>query len=166
MAVDHRCWQFDIQTASKAFDGLADLDDVLAPEISDRAARIRSDRSREDQLVILRLDPADEEIWSLLLRPEPVDFGYERAGAARLQLLLADVCEEAVGIRVGPANFEQFLVAIGRPRERIGLTLRGRASRPSSRVTFRRSRRRPGNAETGWRAAGSTRRPQPRSRLT
>jgi hypothetical protein len=125
MATEHRCWRFDMDTAARAFEGLSSLDDILGPNVTERAARARSDRAREDQLVMLRLDPSDAETWDLILEPKPADYGQERAAAARLMLLLSEACERAVGIRVGPGELAPFLAAAGWPAKRVHHTLHG-----------------------------------------
>jgi len=125
MAVIHKCWRFLPDDGVRALGGLNSLDHILSPAVSDRVAAIRQDPARREQLEALRLDAQDDEVWAMISTPNSADFGLERAGAARLMLLLTEVCSPAGGLRAPPSFVEDLLRDQGWPQERIELALLG-----------------------------------------
>lgn len=125
MAVKHRVWQFDVARAAAAFEGLTGYPDLFSANVTAIAERVRADPHRRFHLVMLRLDPTDEETWSAVLRPRPEDAGYEMAAANRLMLLLIGACTEARGIQAAPSYLAWLLGAAGWSRERVELLLHG-----------------------------------------
>jgi hypothetical protein len=125
MAVRHTAWRIDLSRARPAFEQLAGSADLLGAAVTAAVDRVRSDPTRRDHLVMLRLDPTDDEAWTAVLEPGPDDAGYEVAAAARLMLLLVGACTEAAGIRSPPSYLASHLGASGWSRDRVELAIHG-----------------------------------------
>jgi hypothetical protein len=125
MAVEHRVWRFDVVTAAAAFEGLSGYPDLFAPKVTAVAEAVRRDPDRQFHLVMLRLDPTDDEAWTAVLEPRADDAGYEVAAAERLMLLLVGACTEAAGIRSPPSYLASHLAASGWSPDRVELAIHG-----------------------------------------
>jgi hypothetical protein len=126
MAVRHTAWRVDVLRAASTLQHLSSSEDLLGPEVTALAERVRADPERHFLLVMLRLDPTDDEAWTAVLEPRRDDAGYEVAAAERLMLLLVRVCVEAAGIRSPPSYLASHLAASGWSRERVELAIHGK----------------------------------------
>lgn len=125
MAIVHAAWRFDVADATAAFGGLAGSQDLLDLGITRIAEGVRADPGHHNHLVMLRLNPTDDEAWTAVLEPQRDDAGYEVAAAERLMLLLVRVCTEAAGIRSPPSYLASHLAESGWSHERIELAIHG-----------------------------------------
>lgn len=126
VAVMHRCWRVNVGRARGELENLSTLADLLAPTVTERMRRVGEDPRLAHVLVMARLDPSDQDSWTQDLRPSSEDFGFQRSGAARLTVLLANVAEDASGLNAPPEFIERHLEAVGWARKRIDLCVRGR----------------------------------------
>ena len=70
-AIEHRCWRLDVAEVEGALAGVRRLDDLLTGDVAKFVGTVRSDPRRRDQLTLTRLDPADTELWDLIVHPPP-----------------------------------------------------------------------------------------------
>jgi hypothetical protein len=125
MAIRHRCWRFRIPEAVDTLRSISSLDDLLKPSVTEEVERIRTDPRRADHLVLARLDPSDDEEWGVVLAPSAFDYGREQAGAARLVLVLVNLCVPVGGIQSSSFLVEEILKTAGWDDGRRDVVVRG-----------------------------------------
>jgi hypothetical protein len=126
LAIQHRCWRFSIDDGRRVFDEFASAEDLLNEGVVQRLNRLRVDQRLLTHLVWARLDPADDERWDDALAPGPDDFERERSLAARVMVLLMDVCREVSGIEAPRGYLVDYLAAGGWHEDEVALALWGR----------------------------------------